>query len=175
MNRKVIVYIAMSLDGYIAAADENLDFLSLVEQEGEDYGYGEFIKTIDTTIVGRKTYDKVLSMGYDFPHSDKESYIITRTPRPAIGNIRFYTDDLKTLIRKLKESEGKNIFVDGGAEIINLLMHDNLIDTFCISIIPTFLGTGIRLFKDGRPETRLKLIRSDSFQSGLVQLWYEKS
>ena len=175
MSRKVILYIATSLDGYIATKNENLDFLSLVEQEGEDYGYADFIKTVDTVIVGRKTYDKVLSMGFDFPHADKESYIITRTTKPPIGNIQFYTENLKTLILKLKEKEGQNIFVDGGAEIVNLLLKDNLIDEFCVSIIPVLLGDGIRLFQDNRPELQLKFVRSETFKSGLVQVWYRKA
>lgn len=175
MERKVILYIATSLDGYIASPDDNLDFLSVVEQEGEDYGYAQFIESVDTVIVGRKTYDKVLSMGFDFPHSDKESYIITRTPKPAIGKIQFYTEDVKTLILKLKEQEGKNIFVDGGAEVVNLLLKDNLIDVFCISIIPVLLGDGIRLFQDNRPELPLKFVRSETFKSGLVQVWYQKA
>ncbi|MCF2442658.1 dihydrofolate reductase family protein [Dyadobacter sp. CY345] len=175
MERKVILYIATSLDGYIASPDDNLDFLSVVEQEGEDYGYAQFIETVDTVIVGRKTYDKVLSMGFDFPHSDKESYIITRTPKPAIGNIQFYTEDVKTLVLKLKEQQGKNIFVDGGAEVVNLLLKDNLIDEFCISIIPVLLGDGIRLFQDNRPELPLKFVRSETFKSGLIQVWYQKA
>lgn len=175
MERKVILYIATSLDGYIASPDDNLDFLSVVEQEGEDYGYAQFIESVDTVIVGRKTYDKVLSMGFDFPHSDKESYIITRTPKPATGKIEFYTGDLKNLILKLKKQEGKNIFVDGGAEVVNLLLKDNLIDEFCISIIPVLLGDGIRLFQDNRPELPLKFVRSESFKSGLVQVWYQKA
>lgn len=174
MERKVILYIATSLDGYIATQDENLDFLSVVEQEGEDYGYAEFIKTVDTVIVGRKTYDKVLNMGYAFPHSDKQSYIITRSPKPPIGNIQFYTNDPGALILKLKDQSGKNIFVDGGAEIVHLLMQENLIDQFCISVIPVFLGDGIRLFKDGRPQLPIKLISAQAFKSGLVQSWYEK-
>jgi len=174
MNRKVFLYIATSLDGYIATKNENLDFLSLVEQEGEDYGYADFIKTVDTVIVGRKTYDKVLSMGFDFPHADKESYIITRTPKPAIGNIQFYTENLEALILKLKEKDGQNIFVDGGAEIVNLMMNDNLIDVFCVSIIPVLLGDGISLFQDNRPELQLKFVRSETFKSGLVQIWYQK-
>lgn len=95
--RKVILYIATSLDGYIAQPNDDLGFLSIVEQEGQDYGYADFVKTVDTAIVGRKTYDKVISMGVDFPHADKDTYIITRTPRPNIGNVKFYTGD-QTLV-----------------------------------------------------------------------------
>lgn len=171
-ERKVILYIAISLDGYIAQSDDDLTFLSMVEQKGEDYGYTKFIETIDAVIVGRRTYDKVLSMGYDFPHSDKESYIITRTPRPAIGSVNFYSGDLKDLVLKLKKASGKNIFVDGGAEVVHQLLLDDLIDELYISIIPILLGDGIPLFRKGRPEVTLTLTNSTAFAKGLVQLHY---
>lgn len=171
-ERKVILYIAMSLDGYIAHPDDDLRFLSMVEQEGEDYGYNQFIETIDAVIVGRRTYDKVLSMGYDFPHSNKEAYIVTRTPQPALGSVQFYTGDLKELVVKLKNASGKNIFVDGGAQVVHQLMLDDLIDELYISIIPILLGDGIALFKNGRPEVTLQLISSTAFDKGLVQLHY---
>lgn len=172
IGRKVILYIAMSVDGYIATATGDLSFLDSVQKENEDYGYHRFIETIDTVILGRKTYEKVLDMGYDFPHADKESYIITRTPRPAIGNINFHTGDLSDLVSKLKSKEGKNIFIDGGAEIVNILMKNDLIDEYIISVIPVFLGSGIRLFNDGRPESCLRLVSSVSFEKGLVQSHY---
>lgn len=172
-DRKVIIYIATSLDGYIAKPDDNLDFLSIVEQEGEDYGYADFVKTVDAVIVGRKTYDKVISMGYDLPHADKDVYIITRTPRPDIGSVKFYTGDLTSLIRQLKAEKGKHIFCDGGAEIVHKLLKVKLIDELIISVIPILLGDGIKLFKNGRPEQKLKLVSVKSFEKGLTQLHYE--
>jgi dihydrofolate reductase len=174
-NRKVLLYIAMSLDGYIARPDGDIDWLSSVQQEGEDYGYGDFIKTVDTVIMGRKTYDKVLLFGVPFPHSDKECYIITRSERPPIGNLIFYTKDLNNLIASLKEKQGGNIFVDGGAEIVNTMMKQRLFDEYIISIIPVFLGDGIRLFNDARPEETVTLVSSVRFDSGLVQLHYKNS
>lgn len=175
MNRKLILYIATSLDGYIAQTNDDLSFLSMVEQEGQDYGYADFVKTIDAVIVGRKTYDKVISMGFDFPHADKDAYIITRAPRPNIGNVKFYTGDLKTLVEKLKAESGKNIFCDGGAEIVNELLQHNLIDEFIISIIPILVGNGTKLFKDGRPEQKLELVSVKSFDKGLTQLHYKRA
>jgi len=173
-DRKVILYIAMSFDGYIAKRDGDLSFLSIVEKEGENYGYTDFVKTVDTVIVGRKTYDKILSMGYAFPHSDKDTYIITRTSRPSVGSVKFYTGSLNDLVARLKSTDGKHIFVDGGAEIVNELLKDNLIDEFYISVIPVLLGDGISLFKSGRPVIGLKLISSKSFEKGLVQLHYKR-
>jgi dihydrofolate reductase len=174
INRKVFVYIAMSLDGYIAKENDDISFLSIVDKPGEDYGYAEFIKDVDTVLIGRKTYEKVLTFGIEFPHKDKRCFVITRSPREAEGNLFFYTHSLKDLILKLKSEEGKNIFVDGGSEIINSLMKQNLIDEFVISIIPVFLGDGIRLFKDGRPEMNMKLAGSTEFDTGLVQLHYKR-
>lgn len=173
-GRKVFVYIAISLDGYIAKENDDISFLSLVDKPGEDYGYSEFIKDVDTVIIGRKTYDKVLTFGIEFPHKDKKCYVITRTPRESVDNLIFYTHSLKDLVIKLKQDNGKNIFVDGGSEIINALMKQNLVDEFVISIIPVFLGDGIRLFRDGRPEMNLKLVESKEFETGLVQFHYIK-
>lgn len=175
MDRKVILYIATSLDGYIAKPNDDLSFLSIVEQKGEDYGYAEFVKTVDAVIVGRKTYDKVISMGFAFPHTDKDAYIITRTPRSNLGSVKFYTGELKTLVDKLKSENGKNIFCDGGAEIVNELLKDDLIDEFIISVIPVLVGSGTKLFKDGRSEQKLELISVKQFDKGLTQLHYRRT
>lgn len=173
-KRKLILYMAMSLDGYIAKPDDNLSFLSIVEQEGEDYGYNDFMASIDTVIIGRRTYDWVMNQVSEFPHSDMETYVMTRTPRQQIGKTIFHTGDMKELVDSLQRQEGKNIFVDGGAEIVNELLAENLIDEFILSVIPILLGDGIRLFKDGRPERTLELLSARQFETGLVQLHYVK-
>jgi len=173
MNRKVILYIATSLDGYIAKPNDDLSFLSIVEQAGEDYGYAEFIKSVDTVILGRKTYDWVMTQVSEFPHADKITYVITRNLRPAIGKTQFYSGNLKQLILKIKAEPGKDIFIDGGSEIVNELLKENLIDEFVISIIPILVGNGTRLFKDNRPEQQLQLISTKQFEKGLTQLHYQ--
>lgn len=170
----MILYIAMSLDGYIAKPDDDLSFLSMVEKEGEDYGYADFISTVDTVIMGRKTYDWVIKQ-VDFPHSDKDAYIITRTARAPIGRTVFYTADLSELVKTLKSAQGKNIFCDGGAEIVNELLKKDLIDEMIISVIPILLGSGTRLFKDGRPEQKLILVNAKTFDTGLTQLHYRRA
>jgi dihydrofolate reductase len=175
MDRKVVLYIATSLDGYIAKPNDDLEFLSIVAQEGQDYGYADFVKTVDTVILGRKTYDKVIAMGFEFPHADKDVYIITRTPKSNIGSIKFYTGDLPALIAKLKSESGKNIFCDGGAEIVNELLKHDLIDEFVISVIPILVGNGTKLFKDGRPEQKLELVSTKQFDKGLAQLHYKRA
>ena len=150
-ERKLILFISMSLDGYIATKDNSLEFLSVVEQEGEDYGYNDSITSVDTVIIGRKTYEKVIAMGYEYPHTDKDVYILSRTAKPAIGNFKFYANNLSGLVNNLKKQLGKHIYCDGGAEVANELMKNNLIDEFIISVIPILLGDGIKLFKDNRP------------------------
>lgn len=172
-ERIVILYIASSLDGYIAKPNDDLTFLSHVQKEGQDYGYAEFINNVDTVILGRKTYDWVMKQVKEFPHAQLDSYIITRTPRQDIGKIKFYTGNLKELVLRLKQEKGKNIFIDGGSEIVNELLKEKLIDKFYLSIVPILLGDGVKLFKDGLPEQKLRLISSKQFETGLIQLQYD--
>lgn len=172
--RKLSLFIATSLDGYIAKPNEDLSFLRLVEKEGEDYGYAEFTANIDTIILGRKTYDWVLreigTSHYD--NGERDVYVITRTTKPSVGRTKFYTENLCDLIQKLKNDNGKDIYCDGGAEIVNELIKNDLIDEFIISIVPVLVGNGTRLFKDGRPEQELELVNAKTFDTGLTQLKY---
>ncbi len=175
MDRKVILYIAASLDGYIAKPNDDLSFLSIVQKDDEDYGYSVFINSVDTVILGRKTYDWVMKQVPVFPHADKNTFIITRNAKPSIGKVNFYSGSLKEIISKLKSESGKNIFIDGGAEIVHELLKENLIDEFIISIIPVLVGSGIKLFKDGRSEQTLELVSVKKFEKGLAQLHYKRA
>lgn len=163
----------MSLDGYIAKDDGDISFLSVVQSPEEDYGYGEFLKTVDTVIIGRKTYDKILTFGVGFPYHDRKCYVISRHKQGSDKDVEFYNGDIRQLIATLQSKDGKDIFIDGRAEIVFELMKQNLIDKYIISIIPHLLGNGISLFKLSRNEQKLKLIHSITFPGGLVQLWYE--
>ena len=169
--RKVMVYIAMSLDGFIAKKDGNLDWLLHYNSTGEDYGYNEFIKSVDTVVMGRKTYDKVVEMGYEYPHGDKQYIIWTHREQSSKMNLRFYSGDLKDLLVDLKSKPGKNIYIDGGVTVSEC-MKSHLVDEYIISIIPILLGDGIRLFNDGRPEEKLVLKASKSYETGLTQLHF---
>ena len=174
--RKIALFIAMSLDGYIAKPNDDLSFLKIVEKEGEDYSYAEFMDKIDTIIIGRKTYDYVLkeigSSHYD--NGQRDVYVMTRTERPKVGRTTFYTGNLTDLVKRLKAEEGKNIYCDGGAEVINELLKHDLIDKFIIAVIPILLGNGTRLFKDGRPEQTLEFMTAKTFVTGLTQLHYKR-
>ena len=174
--RKLSLFIATSLDGYIAKPNDDLSFLKLVEKEGEDYGYAEFTANIDTIILGRRTYDWVLreigTSHYD--NGERNVYVITRTERQSVGKTKFYTGNLTELVQQLKSEYGKNIYCDGGAEIVNELLISDLIDEFIVSIVPVLVGNGIRLFKDGRPEQQLELVNTKTFDTGLIQLHYKR-
>lgn len=172
-NRNIMLYIAMSLDGYIAKEDGDISWLSIVDTPNEDYGYAEFIKDTDTVIMGRKTYEKVLSFGIEFPHKDRKCYVLSNSRNGCDENVEYFSD-IKGLLKKLQDQAGANIFVDGGAELVNELLKLDAIDELIISIIPILLGTGVRLFKDNRPESMLKLKNATTYQSGLVKLCYEK-
>lgn len=175
--RKLNLFIATSLDGYIAKPNDDLSFLKLIEKEGQDYGYAAFVANIDTILIGRKTYDWVAreigTSHYD--NGERDVYVMTRTPKSESGRIKFCTGNLAELVRDLKKKEGKNIYCDGGAEVINELLKHDLVDEMIISIVPILLGNGVRLFQDGRPEHNLKLVHTATFDTGLVQLRYARS
>lgn len=164
----------MSVDGYIAKDEDNIDFLSLVERPGEDYGYADFQQSVDTLIWGRKTYDKVKTLGAEFLHKDKKVYVISRSRTGKEDHVEFYNKPVKDLVAALRQEEGKDIYCDGGAEVIFELLKESLIDEMIISVIPHLVGKGVRLFKDGAPEQALEFRRSITFPSGLVQLWYAR-
>ncbi|MCK0131567.1 dihydrofolate reductase family protein [Flavobacteriaceae bacterium F08102] len=174
--RKTKLFIATSLDGFIAQPNDNLSFLNIVEKEGEDYGYTAFTASIDTIIIGRKTFDyvdkEIGTSHYD--NGERDVYVITRSKRPDNGRIKFYSGDLVALVAELKNKEGKDIYCDGGAEVIHALLKSDLIDEFIISIIPILVGNGTRLFKEGRPEQLLTFVSAKTYDTGLVQLQYTR-
>ncbi len=172
MERQVMMFIAMSLDGYIAKPDGNIEFLSMVETAGEDYCYADFLNGIDTIIWGRKTFDKVLSMEGEVPHKNKKVYVISRTRTGKNGHVE-YCSDVIQLVKQLKQEKGKNIYCDGGSEIVAIMLKHSLIDRIIVSVIPHLLGNGIRLFREGLPEQVLMFRQSITYPSKLVQLWYD--
>jgi len=108
----------------------------------------------------------------EFPHADKKTYIITRNVKPSIGETEFYFGSLTALVQQLKTQPGKHFFCDGGSQVVNELLKQQLIDELIISVIPIMLGEGIRLFDDGRPEQNLQLKGVKTYDTGLVQLHY---
>jgi dihydrofolate reductase len=171
---KLVLYISMSLDGFIATEDDDLSWLSTVEMEGEDYGYGKILDRCDKYIVGRNTYEVIKKLcGGQFPHAGKmDCYVIT-SKSDSDENVQFYNGDLPSLIQSLRKS-GKDIYCDGGAQLVRQLINDDLIDEYIISVIPILLGNGKRLFLGDTDVHHLSLEGSKSYKSGLVQLTYSR-
>lgn len=113
MTRKVILYIAMSLDGYIAKNDDSFDFLKTVDLPNEDFGYNEFLGTIDTVIWGRRTFDIVRAMDNGMLHENKAVYVISKSRTGTEGHV-VYNDDPVALLNNLRLQEGKDIYCDWG-------------------------------------------------------------
>jgi dihydrofolate reductase len=168
MSRKTIAYIASSVDGFIAKKGDDLSFLNKMHLEGEDYGYKNFLSEVDTVILGSNTYRWVMKQVPEFPHTDKETFVITREKKDALGNVQFYSGDLNQLILSLKSKLGKNIFIDGGGRTITALLKLKAIDELHLFTVPVLLGEGIRLFQNSYPEQELKLIESKSYPSGMT-------
>ena len=177
-NRKVILYSCCSIDGYLATQDDDLSWTAFVEKEGEDYGYAAFNETVDAYFVGKNTYDVVLNLtGGVFPSSEgKDAYVITRTAKEPENNVEFYTKPVKQLLTELKAKEGKNIYCDGGAQVIKMLLEDDLIDEFIITYIPLILGDGKRLFKGKNRSYRLELAGTKQFKNtNVLQVHYRRN
>ena len=147
--RKVTLFIAMSLDGYVADKDGGVDWLNGQEEDGENMDtYSEFIKTIDTIIMGWNTYHQLTSelSPEEWVYPEQVSFVITHREIPSTERIRFTSESPCDLVKRLREEEGNGIWICGGASIVRQLMETDLIDTLHISVIPTLLGDGVRLF-----------------------------
>lgn len=171
--KKVILYIAQSLDGYIARENGSIEWLDTVEREGEDYGYHDFYQKIDVCIMGRKTYDTIKNMN-PFPYKHLETYVVTKKQFENRENLHFYAGPVYELVSKLKDDEGKNIWLIGGGELIRDFINLDLIDEYIIATLPVLLGRGIPLFREFNKERYLKLKKVKNYESGLVQCYYTR-
>lgn len=146
-ERKVVCYIATSLDGYIADVEETLDWLLHVEMEG-DGGYQAFIETVDTVVLGRRTYEWVMKYeNGNFPYVDQQSYVVTSRPEASKGQLTFTSEDPANLVKRLKQQAGNTIWPVGGSLLLERLLQEDLVDEFIISVAPLTLGDGIPLFQ----------------------------
>lgn len=171
---KVILYIAMSIDGYIADEDGGVAWLEGDESNQEDVGtYEHFIEGIETVIMGYSTYHQVTTkLAVDhWPYEGKKSYVLTHRPLESKADIIFIDEPVDSLINRLKTSEG-DIWLCGGASIVNQALDHQLIDEFRIAVIPTILGKGIPLFNQTHMNV-LTLIETHMY-NGIVELVYKK-
>lgn len=161
-RRKIVLFIASSLDGYIASKDESLEWLFKVEGEG-DNGFTEFYQTIDTIIMGKRTYDWIIKEIEDFPYETKECYVYTRSSYQDTENVKFINEDIHPFIHNLRKKEGNNIWLVGGGELLDSFIQEDLVDEFIITIAPTIIGNGIPLFKESNHYLELSLIGTRNF------------
>lgn len=173
--RKTILFIAMSLDGYISNEYGKVDWINGQNQNAENIDtYSTFIKDIDTVIMGWNTYNQIITelSPEKWFYSDLISYVITHRELSSTNNIIFTKSNPSVIIENLKKKQGKNIWICGGANIVQQLMQDDLIDEYHISIIPTILGSGTRLFEKTLSEIKLELINTQSY-NGIIELIYK--
>jgi dihydrofolate reductase len=173
-TRKIIVHIATSADGYIARPDGNLDWLTSRPAPKGFYGMPQFIRTVDTKIIGRKTFDRSLELGAHFSTDDKH-YVFSRQPPPTSlpAAVEFVSQSIGAFAKGLRDQAGKNIWLMGGGEIIASFLDEDLIDEFIITVVPIFIGEGIPLIAPRHLNVPLKLRSAKPFPDGVVQVHYD--
>ncbi|MCL1820165.1 MAG: dihydrofolate reductase family protein [Oscillospiraceae bacterium] len=172
-KRKSVLYIASSLDGYIATAEHGMDWLFGVEGDG-DNGFAKFYDTVDTVLIGRTTFDWILrhEKSVDAIYKDKECFVFTRTERPPIKHITFIHNDAAGFVKELKRKDGNNIWIVGGGELLQVFIKEKLVNEIFVTVAPILLGKGVPLFKDNDFQTHLSLINVNRYNQ-FVELHYE--
>ena len=167
--RRVILSVAMSIDGYIAGPEEEIDWLFT----DQDYGMAEFFRTIDTALIGRKTFDFMRGMG-EAGYKGLRNVVFSRSPAPSglPGNVEWITEDPAVFVKRMREEDGKGLWLVGGGELFQYLLDTGLVDAMTVAVHPMVLGNGIPLFPDGHGRVPLDLEGVQSFESGLVILRY---
>lgn len=167
------VFIAISVDGYIARADGSLDWLSLVQMNDEDYGYKAFFSTVDALLIGRNTYDTALGFPA-WPYTGKRCVVLTHRALTAQHEEESATGELSPLLARLGREGVAHVYADGG-QVIQQCLREGLVDELTLSVVPVLLGAGIPLFSAGSHaalEQTLRLESTRGWPSGLVQLRY---
>ena len=171
--RKVVLGLGVSLDGYIARPDGAVDFLFMPK----DYSMGPFFATIDTAVMGRKTYDVALKTGGGGLGDWKmKSYVFSHSQPPGErGGATFINESLKSFLEKLRKRSGKNIWLMGGGELARDFLKDDLVDELYIGMVPVLIGEGIPLFPRGFPQREFTLLENKTFSKGLIALKYART
>lgn len=172
--RKVILFIAMSLDGYLADRNGGVDWLGGQDEGGEDLDtYSDFVKGVDTVVMGWNTYRQIVTelSPHEWVYQDLTTYVVTHRMLPSTERIQFTRRSPCRLVEDLRREPGKAVWICGGGNLIQPLLRGGLIDEFHISIIPTLLGGGIRLFEELPEERKLRLTRTRT-GNGMVELIY---
>jgi dihydrofolate reductase len=168
---KISIYIATSIDGYIARKDGSLDWLDCVGGFNEDYGFQKLLNSIDAVILGRNTYEVAASVP-DWPYIGKKIVVLSNHLQTVRKEAEIYRGDLIPLVTGLHADGIKHVWIDGGMTISQFL-NLKMVDCMTLSVIPVILGDGMPLFNAISKEISCRLVSSDSYPSGLVQLKYE--
>lgn len=172
--RKISLFIAMSLDGYIADKNGGVDWLAGQGEAEENIDvYSEFIKEVDTVLMGRKTYQQIITelSPESWPYGDLTTYVVTHSKQKSSEKIRFTDENPVALADRLRKEPGKGIWVCGGAEMVRQLAKEDRIDCYYITVIPIILGSGIALFDHIDREIKLRLVETRSY-NGMTDLVY---
>lgn len=171
-QRRIVVYIATSADGYIARPDGNVDWLDRPMPKGS-YGMSAFARSIDTILWGRKTYDFAAKMGGVGGYGKVKHYAFSRQPpSDPLPGVEFVSERIPEFVAKLRAARGKNIWMMGGAGIIASFLDAGAIDEFSIHVIPVMIGEGIPLVAPRHRNIPLQLVSSRPFPDGVVHLNY---
>lgn len=163
---KILAYIASSLDGYVAREDGSIDWLP----ESSESSYETFYKSVDTVIMGKTTYDQVLTFG-EYPYKDKKSFVFTRTSKDNDDNVEFVSD-VEKFVKDGFPGAGENIWLVGGSKTIASFLKLGVVDEIISTVIPVLLGKGIPLFQDIENETKLELVKTERYDQ-LTDLHYK--
>jgi len=170
-----IVYIATSLDGFIATKDGGLEWLDdIPNPDGSDFGFEEFINRIDAIVMGRKTFEKVLSFGIEWPYTKPVfvlSYSLKELPSELISKCEIVNGKPADIVEKLNTKGYNNLYIDGGKTIQSFLSED-IIDEMIISLVPVLLGDGIPLFGKDPVMKTFEHINTEIFENHLVKSHY---
>lgn len=171
----IVLYIATSLDGFIAGPNDDLSWLFDIGEE--DYGYADFLGGVGALVMGRRTYDVVRSFGA-WPYADRPTYVFTHHPptdAPADAPITFVSEDVASFVRDLRAQTAGDIWLMGGGSLASAFRAEGLIDEYILSIHPVLLGDGVPLFPGTPPRTDLRLLETTPYPDGLVQLRYRQA
>jgi dihydrofolate reductase len=170
--RKIILGLAVTLDGFIEGPNGEYDWCFT----DQDYGMGDFMKSIDAIFYGRKSYELATSIaqppGSENPWQGMKSYVFSNTWKQSGTDFELVTGDVITEVQRIKSLNGKNIWLFGGASLTASLLNAKLVDELWLSVHPILLGTGKRLFSDIEGRIGTKLLECKPYETGLVSLRY---